>query len=109
MKYSVSSCAPSASGAVKVSLEFVQKTQDAKKTKLQLKKDAAAAKLAAAAAKRDARAAKAAAKSDTAAARVRARMQRTDVGTGREGVDHQLLAQGMLTNSMRVRGAPRSS
>ena len=74
-----------------------------------VKKDAAAAKLAAAAAKRDARAAKAAAKSDTAAARARARMQRTDVGTGLEGEKHQLLAHGMLTNSMRVRGAPRGA
>jgi len=97
--------------------EFMQKIQDAKKSKSQLKKDAAAARLAAAAAKRDARAVKAAAKADKAAARLRARLQRTDVGTGREGEKHLLLAHGMLTNSMRVRGArsmrvrgaPRSS
>jgi hypothetical protein len=89
--------------------EFLQQTIDAKKTKKQLRKDAAAAKLAAAAAKRDARAAKAAAKSEKAAARVHERMQRNDVKTGTELAEHQLRAQGMLTNSMRVRGAPRSS
>jgi len=95
---------------------FKQEAILAKLTKKELKQTAADAKVAAADGRRLARATAAAAKANAAAARLHSKQQRIAdachkgaIGSSESTAELQLKAHGMLTNSKRVRGAPRST